>query len=58
MENNLSNYLNFLDSEIEKANKFGRQCQREDFDFKSAQIWYCIAEAFKVAKEKATELLK
>lgn len=50
-------YLNYLDSEINKANEFGQKCQRVNKDFNSAQTWYSVAEAFKMAKEKAIKLL-
>lgn len=57
MSDNFLAYLNYLDLEMEKANKFGRQCQWEDNDLEDASRWYSIAEAFKVCKEKAIEMI-
>lgn len=57
-DNDLNNYLKYLDEEIKKSNDFGKKCIDIDKDYKAAEKWFSIAEAFTVAKEKAIEIMK
>lgn len=57
MEKKLKEYLKYLDSEIEKSEKFGKAFIEKDNDLNGAERWYSIAEAFKVAKENAIKML-
>lgn len=44
-------FLNFLDNEIERYNKYGKDSSTVH-DFTRAHSWYSASEALKIAKEK------
>lgn len=48
--------LCFLENQIEKANKFGKECNLKDNDINRALAWYSAAEALTIVKEKIYEL--
>ena len=57
-DKDLNIYIKYLDDEIKKSNDFGKKCIDVDKDYKAAEKWFSIAEAFNVAKEKAIEIFK